>query len=354
MPLEYFSATNFRCLAQIEFEVAPDVTLIFGDNASGKTSILEAVAYLGRGRSFRGASVSELIRHGEREFILFGRVEHAERVFNIGAGNGPRGLEVRVDGESGGGAAALAAALPIQIVDPNVHDLVAGPPELRRRYIDWVAFHVEHGYLDTWRRFQRSLKQRNAALRANATNEAMHAWTSEFITAAEALDQGRRAALEVITGPLQEAVQDLLQGAASFSYDGGWNSDRGLLVALEAGAERERQLGSTQYGPHRGDLRLSQDSHKARSVVSRGQQKLLAAAMVLAATEVGQAATGQPMLLLLDDPAAELDNSALQRLMSRVLRLGCQVVATSLRPDASLFIEPAAVFHVEHGRLSRR
>ena len=112
MPIQHFSAKNFRCLASIELEADPGYNLIFGDNASGKTSVLEAIAYLGRGKSFRGAPTSSLVRHGEREFVLFGRVDDGGRESKVGVRNSADGLEVRIDGQSDGGAAALAVKGP--------------------------------------------------------------------------------------------------------------------------------------------------------------------------------------------------------------------------------------------------
>ena len=353
MPIQEFSARDFRCLENIQFEADPGFNLIYGPNASGKTSILEALAYLGRGKSFRGASVTNLVRHGEREFVLFGRVEDGGRSSNVGVRNSAAGLEVRVDGVSGGGAAELASALPLQIIDPNVHDLVAGAPEQRRRYLDWVAFHVEHGYLATWRRFRRALKQRNAALKSGQAAATIRGWNAEFVELATQIDAGRRLALEVATDALKEAGQDMLGSEVRFEYRPGWKQEQQLLEALEAGIERDLQQGSTQAGPHRADLRLIYDERQARKLVSRGQQKLLACAMVLAATETAQAALEKPLLLLLDDPAAELDEDSLGRLMGRVANLGCQVIATSLQPEIGVFTTQAAMFHVEHGVLSR-
>ena len=353
MPIQEFSARDFRCLENIHFEADPGFNLIHGPNASGKTSILEALAYLGRGKSFRGASVTNLVRHGEREFVLFGRVEDGGRTSNVGVRNSAAGLEVRVDGESGGGAAELASALPLQIIDPNVHDLVAGAPDQRRRYLDWVAFHVEHGYLATWRRFRRALKQRNAALKSGQAAATIRGWNAEFVELATQIDAGRRLALEVATDALEEAGRDMLGSEVRFEYRPGWKEELELLEALEAGIERDLQQGSTQAGPHRADLRLIYDERQARKLVSRGQQKLLACAMVLAATETAQAALEKPLLLLLDDPAAELDEDSLGRLMGRVANLGCQVIATSLLPEIGVFTTQAAMFHVEHGVLSR-
>lgn len=354
MPLRRFTAQNFRCLESIELEADPGYNLIYGRNASGKTSVLEAIAYLGRGKSFRGAATSDLLRHGEREFVLFGEAVSNGRVSKIGVRNSADGLETRIDGESNGGSAALAAALPLQIIDPDVHELVAGAPDQRRRYLDWTAFHVEHGYLDSWRRFRRALKQRNAALRSAASRATLEGWNAEFAELAERIDSGRRLALEVSVEALAQAGQELLGSEVGFEYRAGWNEEKGLLQSLEDSVDRDRQQGNTQYGPHRADLKLSYDERRARKLVSRGQQKLLACAMVLAAAETAQAALEQPLLLLLDDPGAELDNEALGRLMHRVVALGCQVIATSLVPDEPLFPAEARVFHVEQGRLSRR
>jgi len=353
VPIQQFSARDFRCLASIEFEADPNFNLLYGANASGKTSVLEAIAYLGRGKSFRGAPTTSLIRHGEREFVLFGRVADAGRLSSVGVRNNVDGLEVRIDGEAGGGSAALAAALPLQIIDPDVHDLVDGAPDQRRRYLDWIAFHVEHDYLAVWRRFRRALKQRNAALKSGAAAATIRGWNAEFVELAEQLDAGRRLALEVATDGLEEAGRDLLGSEVRFEYRAGWKEAGGLIDALESGLERDLQQGSTQSGPHRADLKLIYDERQARKLVSRGQQKLLACAMVLAAAETAQAALERPLLLLLDDPAAELDADSLGRLMQRVVDLGCQVIATSLEPETELFGQQAALFHVEHGTLNR-
>jgi len=346
-----FKASHFRCLENIELELAPDFNLVFGPNASGKTSLLEALAYLGRGKSFRGASTTNLIWHGAQEFVLFGQVDNDGRHQRIGVRNSRAGLEIRVDGE-GGGAAALAEALPLQVIDPEVHNLVAGGPEQRRRFLDWVAFHVEPEHLSAWRRFRRVLKQRNAALRANSRPAAINSWNAEFVELSMALDTSRRRSLEVAKGSLEGYGQGLLGTDLGFDYQQGWKKEVALEAALADGLERDLQLGATQYGPHRADLKIRYDERQARKLVSRGQQKLLASAMILAATETAQTALERPLLLLLDDPAAELDADSLDRLMDAVAMLGCQVVATSLERAALSIPEGAAVFHVEHGVLS--
>jgi DNA replication and repair protein RecF len=351
VPLQKFYCTDFRCLQSAELELDAHYNLIYGNNASGKTSLLEAIAYLGRGKSFRGASTQDIIRHGCQEFVLRGEVDTGARTAGVGVRNSRAGLEVRIDGDKDGGAAALALVLPLQIIDPDVHELVAGAPDQRRRYVDWMAFHVEHDYLGIWRRFRRSLKQRNAALREGADQAALAGWDKQFCVAAEELHQARSAVLELSRESIEEAGSFLLGGGVGIQYRQGWPAEKGLAETLRENVERDRQQGTTHNGPQRGDLKLVFDERMAKRLVSRGQQKLLACSLVLAATEVVQTALARPLLLLLDDPAAELDNESLGRLMERVIGLGSQVVATALLPDSGLFPQSPRLFHVEQGAL---
>jgi DNA replication and repair protein RecF len=350
MPLRSFSCTDFRCLKSVALQADPRNNLIYGANASGKTSVLEAIAYLGRGKSFRGATTDRLLRHGATEFLLFGKVQSGVREIPMGVRNGRNGLELSVDGDRSGGAAALASALPLQVVDPEVHSLVAGGPEHRRRYLDWLAFHVEQGYLTLWRRFRRVLRQRNAALRDGASHE-LRGWDREFTELALEVDGSRQRALDRARPMLEAAGQRLLGSTVGFEYRQGWSAGSSLAEALAAGRDRDLQTGGTGAGPQRADLKLIYDERQARKLVSRGQQKLLACSMILAATRLVQAELGRPLLLLLDDPAAELDDESLDRLMSEVADLDAQVIATALTGDARLFRGPAAMFHVERGVL---
>jgi DNA replication and repair protein RecF len=349
LSLVSFKCSDFRCLESIDLAFSPGNNLIYGPNASGKTSILEAVAYLGRGRSFRGASTRELLRHGQDEFVVFGKADLGTRQASLGVRNGKGGLEVRTDGEKRQSAALLAEALPLQVIDPEVHELVAGGPEKRRRFIDWIAFHVEQGYLETWRRYRRALKQRNAALRGGAAAAALTSWDQEMVGLGQGVDAARRRMLEVVGPALEDVGEALLGSSVSIDYRQGWPADQSLAECLSGSVDRDIQLASTQCGPHRADLKLIYDERQARKLVSRGQQKLLACALILAATEVVQAHLEKPLLLLLDDPAAELDTDSVASLMGAVEKLGCQVIATTLDRNQPLFSAQPRLFHVEHG-----
>ena len=343
---------QFRCFEQFDVELSPTYNLVSGQNASGKTSFLEALVFLGRGKSFRNAPVSTIVRHGQREFTLFAELGFDTPRATLGVRAGANGYEAR--GNPGGdiGQADAARMLPVSVVDPDVHELVAGGPERRRRYLDALAFHVEHGFVEEWRRFRRVLRQRNAALRGGGG--PISVWDEEFEESAVRLDAARRRTVDALLPGLQSTCEGLLSESVAFDYSSGWPDGPGLGALLKASRERELKLGSTQYGPHRGDLRIRLDARQAKRLVSRGQQKLLSAAFLLASTALMQDKLGQPVLFLLDDPAAELDKGSLARLMSAVAGLQTQVVLTSLDREFAGLPDDMAMFHVEHGVMQQR
>ena len=211
---------------------------------------------------------------------------------------------------------------------------------------------MEPGHLLAWRRFRRALKQRNAALKARSEPAAIRSWDAEFVELGGALDASRRRALEKAGDALVEYGEALLGATLGFAYQQGWSADRSLEEALAEGLDRDLQHGTSRLGPHRADLGIRYDERQARKLVSRGQQKLLASAMILAATDTAQTVLERPLLLLMDDPAAELDGNSLGRLLGAVAGLGCQVVTTSLQRGALALPGDTAVFHVERGVLT--
>ena len=345
-------AERFRCLKKVDLEFDSSYNLVVGKNASGKTSLLEALAYLGRGKSFRGAPATTLVMHGETDFVLFGQVEHDGRRQSVGVRNGRGGLEIRVDGDSEGGLAKLAEALPLQVIDPEVHNLVAGGPEQRRRFLDWLVFHVEHEFLDVWRRFRRVLRQRNSLLKGGAGAAELESWDQEFVAVGVRIDEIRRTVLEFALPVLEESASALLDEAVTLEYSPGWKAGVELADALKSGLARDVQLGSTQSGPHRAEVKIVTNERQAKRLVSRGQQKLLASALILGGSDVVQTALERPLVLLMDDPAAELDDDSLARIMSGAAGLGAQLIVTSLDAAAIPFPSAPRMFHVEHGEIA--
>lgn len=170
MSLRRLEVRDFRCIAATDLEFDGRCNLISGANATGKTSLLEAIFFLGRGRSFRTARNETLIRKGAEELLLTGRFEAGESIRPVGVRYSREGFEARAGGNRIGSLAELASILPVQAIDPEVHRLVEDGPQERRRYLDWGVFHVEPRFVEQWRRYQRALKQRNAALRLKRRN----------------------------------------------------------------------------------------------------------------------------------------------------------------------------------------
>ena len=352
MPLTWLQVEQFRCLERIEIDLDPHFNLFVGANASGKTSLLEALFFLGRGRSFRTRRLDHLIRQGQKSFIVVGKSEEAGRLATLGIRGSREGTEIRIAGKAAQTAAELAEHFPPQVIDPEIHKLLEEGPGRRRRFLDWGVFHVEHRFLPTWQRYHKALRQRNAALKQELPDVSVQVWDNELAEAGEELARQRRDYLARLAGPLARMGARLLGVEAALSYHQGWPEELGLLASLERDADRDRRYRATQHGPHRADIVVRVDGQAAKDRVSRGQQKLLAAGLTLAQLEVQEAEQPGRSALLLDDPAAELDAANLERLLGCVRDLPAQLLVTSLRPDVPGLPSGGRRFHVEQGRVT--
>jgi DNA replication and repair protein RecF len=348
MSLIELEVEDLRCLQKVELDLHPRVNLILGPNGSGKTSLLEALYLLGRGRSFRTRHTERLIRHGARRLRAIARTNEAIPS-TIGFGfDRESGAEARIDRRAVRSFTELAEAVPVQAVDPGIHRLVEEGPGHRRRWLDWGVFHVEPGFVGHWLDFSRVLKQRNAALRQRADPTP---WDAEFARLGEGLAESRVRALQALAPHWQHIVAALLGREVTLSYFRGWSQDQTLSESLVIHRASDRERGRTTSGPHRFDVLLRWESHAAREVLSRGQQKLLGAALALAMARLVGSGERRPPLLLLDDPAAELDLSLAENLVRETSSLGGQLILTALHAGDSPFGAPDRVFHVEQGRV---
>ncbi len=348
MSLAFISLEAVRCLENAELALHPERNLVWGPNGSGKTSILEALFLLGRGRSFRTRNTERVIRQGKPQLTVFGRTAAPETTLGLQAVRGSATV-AKVGGAFVSSLAELSQVFPVQVIDPGVHKLVEEGSARRRRWMDWAVFHVEHGFVDVWSRYHRALRQRNAALRAEPGQAP--AWDPELAQLGEALAESRRRGLDQLQPYWREATHALMGRDVELLYSQGWARDSTLLGALHASRTRDSARGVTHAGPHRADVHLRLDGLPAREVASRGQQKLIAVAMILSQLDMLRERFATVPTLLLDDPAAELDSPHLAAFIEQVLRLKCQLVSTSLSPHPAMFSAPDRVFHVEQGRV---
>ena len=353
MPLSRVRITTLRCLREAELDLNPRRNYIFGPNGAGKTSLLEGVFVLGRGRSFRTRQMRRLVRHGAEGFAVFGEAAIDGVTRRLGVAYRAGRLEKKIDGQPAEGMAELAALLPVHAIDPSIHALVEGGPSERRRFLDWGVFHVEPGYLDAWKSYRRVLSQRNAALKRAAPNAELRPWSTALVAAGVLVDERRQRYFDRLGPWVGEFGQRLLDRPLTIEYRRGWAAEERLEDALLNAEPRDRQNGNTEPGPHRADVVLRLNERRLQDEASRGQQKLAAAALILAQVAVESAEHPQRSVLVVDDPAAELDARSLDRLLAAIGDLRAQLLFTALSPEHLAPDADYPAFHVERGEVHK-
>ena len=351
MSLGRVQVTDFRCLQSVGLDLDSRFTLISGANASGKTSLLEAIYVLGRGRSFRTRRLEHLIRHGSERFIVFGEVDAFGRRVSMGVEGSAAGVRAKLGGAKANSLAELAPLLPVQIIDPEIHRLIEEGPSRRRRFLDWGVFHVEPRFVEDWQRFQQALKQRNAALRSRQPRPVTAAWDADLVRYGESLSSARERYVEALTEHAVGTTRHLLGMELTIAYRTGWARGLTLAEALQQSLQHDEESGVTQVGPHRAELAIRLNDTGVKDRISRGQQKLLAAALLMAQVKLLPPDSSVKPTLLLDDPAAELDNERLTRLISEVSAQSVQLIVTTLHPEFSEFGTPGRHYQIKAGSI---
>jgi DNA replication and repair protein RecF len=348
-----------RSVVRVELRPAPGINLIIGDNGAGKTSLLEALHLLAYGRSFRGRVRDGLIRTGMEAVEVFAEWQEQANGLTrrVGLRHSGQRWEGRLDGEPVTQLGELCAALAVVTFEPGSHALVTGGGEPRRRLVDWGLFHVEPGFLSLWRRYARALKQRNALLKVRIRDHQLDAWDRELADAGEPLTRHRMTYLEALEPQLQTIAAELVPalGAARLTFQPGWSREHlSLADALLVPRDRDLGNGYTSVGPHRADWRIEYAGLPGREMLSRGQAKLTALAVLLAQAERHAAACGEWPVVALDDLASELDRQHQRRVLTRLRNSDAQVFITGTEAPTALagLVTETGLFHVEQGALT--
>jgi DNA replication and repair protein RecF len=351
MTLRRVQVTDFRCLHQTEIDLDSEFTLITGPNASGKTSLLEAIYMLGRGRSFRTRRLDHLIRSGCERLMVVGELETPGRIV-LGIEGSKSGMRAKIAGDRAGSLAELAAAFPVQIIDPEVHRLIEEGPSRRRRFLDWGVFHVEPNFVAHWQNYRQTLKQRNAALKAGAPRSVVSAWDGDLVRYGELLSEARSRYVAQLMIEGQALCKVLLGMELGLAYRIGWDAHLTLREALDRSWANDQEFGSTQMGPQRAELFLRLNGLAVKDRISRGQQKLLAAALLIAQIKLFPEHSAIRPTLLLDDPAAELDHERLAELICEVRGQSVQLIVTTLHAEFAAFGTPRHRLKMDRGVVS--
>lgn len=361
MPVERLKIQQLRNLNVVDIYPSPQINLFFGENGSGKTSVLEALYVLGMGRSFRSHKHKSLINQGSSEFTVFSSVTLKDGNIPLGISRNLSGEStIRAGGENLSSIADLTGYLPLQLINADTFLLLEGGPTERRQFLDWLVFHVEPKFFPAWKRQQSCLRHRNSLLRRDRMDaQELAVWDRELVQLTEKLDVYRESAFNHFLSAFKSLINEFVQlDDLSLVYYPGWNKDKGYAEALTASLDRDLTYGQTHLGSHRADLKLTINGLTAADILSRGQEKLLVCAMKLAQGLVFQRLTGRSAIYLVDDLPAELDDKHRRRLAHWLDQLQTQVFITGIT-EVDLRVlwndkddKQIKVFHVEQGKVS--
>lgn len=360
MRLVRLRAEHLRLFETVEFEPHPGLNVLTGANGAGKTSLIEAVYLLGYGRSFRAGPRDVVVQRGAEALTVFAEVESSDGLHRLGLQRSAKAWEGRVDGQPVPALSELFQHCAVVLFEPGSHELISGPAEVRRRFLDWGLFHVERGFLPLWRRYQRALKQRNALIRSTGAASELEPWEAELASSGEALDALRQRYVALLLPLLREIADQVFPagGPPELRYQPGWRSaETGLQQALADSRERDAMLGYTVPGPHRANWTIRFATVPERDNLSRGQEKLAALACLLAQATLFAQGRGEWPIICLDDLGSELDRQHQQRVLGWLSAVPSQVLISGTEPPHGLEQLPDAshaTFHVEHGALRRQ
>ncbi len=385
MPFKEISGKNLRNLEPYKLTPSPAINVIAGKNGAGKTNLLEAIYLNALGRSFRTSATRNLIADDQASCWVF--AEYIKKISDVNSGaTGPTthkiGVErkkgnyqkININGVRHNSLAELASLAPVLAIQPSETQLIDGGSAIRRKYLDWLMFHVEPSFLNQWRDNQRLLKQRNQLLRAfskkgrlsKADRLEVKTWDQAFIMSCESLNKMREQTVNSLLSHINRylhAIPAFAQGGSQsrrieieLNFDQGWAKEKTLEQSLDQSLQQDIYRGFTRSGSHRSDLIIRANGHQAKEYLSRGQKKLLSMLMRLAqAQELKQHPYCPKPILLLDDLFAELDQDNVKSFIHLFEELDTQVFLTCLNTETwvqGLLTKDSKVFHVEHGKIA--
>jgi len=345
---------HVRGLEETSLSLGPSLNLWVGDNGAGKTSVLEAVSILSSGRSFVTSRLKSVIAFDKSGLTVFGCLKGQSRSHRLAIHvSREEERKLRLDGSTARGQAALSRVLPVLCITPHTTDLISGSPSIRRRFLDWGAFHWSGGNGSCFTSLRRAILQRNAALRDGILDlSVLEPWEAQIASYGEVIDDWRKTFLDCVR-PLFESLCYRLELGFPLSllYMNGWGPGP-RHEALQKHRPREAKARSTLVGPQRADFEVVRDGERAADVLSRGQLKVANLALTLSQLHAASHLGISPVLCF-DDVGAELDDAFISRVWEVVLETNAQVLATGIDVGrmglSSKWLRDAEVFHVKHG-----
>jgi DNA replication and repair protein RecF len=337
----------------VRLALDPGLNVFMGRNAQGKTTLLEAVALLARGRSFRTDEVATLVRRGATGLSARGRSRDGERATELEVEVTAAGRRLRVDGREVA-PRSYQGRLEVSVYSTDRLKVVRGSMRERRQYVDRQASALWPAYRQALREYERVVLQRNAALQRRGEDVA--AWDERLVAVGARLRHRRacyvqRLKASLATGFAPRGERYGIAVAPGLLDGGEAGHESALRAEIEARKGHEYRAGRSLAGPHRDAVALTVDGHDAAAFASSGQARSLLLALALASLEVYRAEVGQPAVALLDDIDSELDEERAVALCVEVARRGQALVTTAHEGWARRLGARGRLFEVEEGRV---
>lgn len=347
--------------------------VFIGANGSGKTSLLEAVFLLSRGKSFRHHEPKRYITHTKSSCTIWAKATCATLSIQKTLNDGTASTMLKINGNTAKNQSLLSYELPVCVLEPSGMALLEEGSHARRQLLDWVVFHMKQPFYGAWLAHERLLRQRNVLLKSPAIDHRLgelYAWDCQLAQYAQTLHKYRQSVFTQWQAEFRAMLEYFLpkyEANISLNYQAGFNEALGLQAVLKERLVSDMELGYTRIGAHRADVLVgfkAGQGHKeqAVNVLSRGEKKLLICALKLSQLQL-LCQAGMMPIVLIDDIDAELDKQAVKTLLGALLKLPCQLFITSLNDDVLKVIDEfektaydkmLAVFDVKDGNITAR
>lgn len=329
--LAHLRLRDFRNYARLDADFAPGFHLFLGDNAQGKTNILEAIYLMATLRSFRGVGGAQLIRHGHKGYFIGGKVlgqaEHEIKIYWSA-----RERNLALDGRPVRKLSDYLGTLRTVVFCTEDLQLVKGTGRTRRRFLDLLLSQTQPGYLALLQRYMHVVRARNALLKQFAPDpQSLDSFSDELVKLGNEIIRHRRELIPKLSPLARLAYRRISHDAEELrlTYEPSVKAD--FTVELAQARDRERRFRSTLIGPHRDDLQLLLNETSAAQFGSEGQKRTLAISLKMAQAEYLTGIHGAPPVLLIDDVMGELDakrRAGLLPLLARAREASGQVFMT--------------------------
>lgn len=353
MFLEKLYLRKIRNIKEAVLSLNPRTNVIIGENAAGKTTILESIDILSRGRSFRTNKIDSLVKDGEKSLYIGATLGDKKKKLEVDKGKNK--TKILIDGKEEKKQSKIAQEVAVQSIHPSSHALIEGAPSERRAYLDWGLFHVEHDFKIEWSKYSKILRQRNEALKNRSSEEIT--WMRQLEPIGEKISSLRENYVNDLQKYIEINQKYIMPDVElKFSYEKGWDKNKSFLEALEEKRDTDLEKGYTGCGPQNADIKIIMNKKEAQKICSRGQQKLIANIMLLSQSKDFFDKKKFPSIILVDDLSAELTLEMQEKVLERLFETKSQIFLTALNDSvlADILCEmDANVFHVEHGEITQ-